>query len=89
MLNHDRLREGEERSLQVRKQRSGCGNVLDGAGETLVLLGVVVLEADLEVDGLHKLPLLGLLGVLQHLLHALVQGLLAHLTERKEKNVPV
>ena len=31
-------------------------NVLDGAGETLVLLGVVVLEADLHVHSLQELP---------------------------------
>ena len=54
-------------------------DLLDGAGEALVLLGVVVLEADLQVHGLHELALLGLLGVLEHLLHALVQGLLGHL----------
>ncbi len=52
-------------------------NVLDGAGETLVLLGIVVLEADLEFDSLQKLTLLaGLLGNLEDLLHALVQSLL-------------
>ena len=79
MLNHDRLREGGDRSLQVRKQRSGCRNVLDGAGETLVLLGIVVLEADLEVDGLLELALLGLLGVLEDLLDALEEGLLRDL----------
>ncbi len=64
---------------------STAQNSLDGAGETLVLLGVVVLEADLEVDGLHKLALLGLLGILEHLLHALVQGLLGNLTAKVQK----
>jgi len=57
----------------------GARNVteLDGAGETLVLLGIVVLEADLEFDSLQKLTLLaGLLGNLEDLLHALVQSLL-------------
>eukprot|EP00964_Phaeocystis_antarctica_P054143 scaffold31810_cov36-Phaeocystis_antarctica.AAC.1 len=35
----------------------GAGDVrqLDGAGETLVLLGIVVLEADLQLDRLHEL----------------------------------
>ena len=42
---------------------------LDGAGETLVTLGVVVLEADLELDGLEEVALLLLVGVLQELLH--------------------
>jgi len=55
--------------------------LLDGARETLVLLGIVVLEADLQVDGLHELALLGLLGVLQHLLNALEQGFFGHFTE--------
>lgn len=38
----------------------GSGNVgeSDGTSETLILLGVVVLEADLELDGLHELSLL-------------------------------
>jgi hypothetical protein len=40
-------------------QYQGWSNyILDGARETLVLLRVVVLEADLEVNGLQKLPLL-------------------------------
>ena len=37
------------------------GYALDGAGETLVTLGVVVLETNLELDGLDKVTLL-LLG---------------------------
>ena len=55
-------------------------DILDGAGETLVLLGVVVLEADLEVHRLHELPLL-LGAALEHILDALVElvtGNLAH-----------
>ena len=35
---------------------------LDGAGETLVTLGVIVLEADLELDGLEEVALLLLSG---------------------------
>lgn len=46
----------------------GDGRELDGSGETLVTLGVVVLEADLELDGLEEVPLLGLIGVLEELL---------------------
>ena len=51
---------------------SKVGDILDGAGETLVLLGVVVLEADLEVDTLKELPGL-LLGALLDGLHALAE----------------
>jgi hypothetical protein len=47
---------------------TGDGGELDGSGETLVTLGVVVLEADLELDGLEEVPLLGLVGVLKELL---------------------
>ena len=47
-------------------------DILDGAGETLVLLGVVVLEANLEVHRLHELPLL-LGAALKHVLDALVE----------------
>lgn len=42
---------------------TGTGDMgeLDGTGETLVTLGVVVLEADLELNGLGKIALLGTL----------------------------
>lgn len=40
---------------------------LDGAGETLVTLRIIVLESDLELDGLEKVTLLLLIGVLQEL----------------------
>lgn len=39
----------------------------DGARETLVTLGVIVLEADLELDGLEEVTLLGLVRVLEDL----------------------
>ena len=55
-------------------------DILDGAGETLVLLGVVVLEADLKVDALEELPGL-LLGALPDGLHALPEDLCWYLTE--------
>jgi len=32
----------------------------DGSGETLVTLRIIVLEADLELDGLEEVSLLGL-----------------------------
>lgn len=46
---------------------AGDGRQADGAGETLVTLGVIVLEADLELDGLEEVTLLGLVGVLKEL----------------------
>jgi len=55
--------------LWYRLTRTGKGRELDGSGETLVTLGVVVLEADLELDGLEEVPLLGLVGVLKELLN--------------------
>ena len=39
-------------------ETSGMVNALDGARETLVALGVVVLETDLELDGLDEVALL-------------------------------
>jgi hypothetical protein len=42
---------------------------LDGARETLVTLRVIVLQADLEFDGLEKVALLLLGGVFEKLLH--------------------
>ena len=44
---------------------------LDGARETLVTLGIVVLEADLKLDGLEEVALLGVGGVVEQLLHVL------------------
>ena len=46
---------------------AGHGRELDGAGETLVTLRVIVLQADLELDRLEEVALLGLIGVLQEL----------------------
>ena len=37
--------------------RAGNGGQLDGAGETLVTLGIIVLQADLELDGLEEISL--------------------------------
>jgi len=52
-----------------------AGNVghLDGTGETLVTLGVVILETDLEIDGLQEFALL-LLAPLQDLLKSNLEG---------------
>lgn len=46
---------------------AGDGRQLDSARETLVTLGIIVLQADLELDGLEEVALLGLVGVLQEL----------------------
>lgn len=51
-------------------------HVLNSARETLVLLGIVVLETDLQVNGLDELPLLGILGVGEDLTNALVESFL-------------
>lgn len=40
----------------------------DGSRETLVTLRIIVLETDLELDGLEEVALLGLEGVLKELL---------------------
>mmetsp|Transcript_5183 Transcript_5183/g.5938 ORF Transcript_5183/g.5938 Transcript_5183/m.5938 type:complete len:237 (+) Transcript_5183:173-883(+) len=47
----------------------------DGATETLVALGIVVLEADLKLDGLHEATLLGFHRVLQHSLNDIAEML--------------
>merc|ERR1740137_150231 len=52
---------------------------LDSSGETLVLLGVVVLKTDLEVHGLCELPFF-VLGMLQDIAYALVQSFLRNFT---------
>ncbi len=40
------------------RTKVGALHILDGAGETLVLLGIVVLQSDLEVNSLQELSLL-------------------------------
>jgi len=42
---------------------------LDGTRETLVTLRVIVLETDLQLDRLEEVPLLGVVGVVEQLLH--------------------
>jgi hypothetical protein len=51
---------------------------LDGAAETLVLLGIVVLESDLELDGLEEVALL-ILRLGQQLVDALVEDVFRYL----------
>jgi hypothetical protein len=48
----------------------GTGNdrQTDGSGETLVTLGIIVLETDLELDGFEEVTLLRLERVLEELL---------------------
>jgi hypothetical protein len=41
---------------------------LDGARETLITLGIIVLQANLQLDGLEEVALLGVLGVIEELL---------------------
>ena len=48
--------------------RAGNAGQLDGARETLVTLGIVVLQADLELDGLQEVTLLLIVGIIQELL---------------------
>merc|ERR1719449_158389 len=52
---------------------------LHSSGETLVLLGVVVLQTNLEVNSLEELPLL-LLGGREHGIDTLIECFLRHLT---------
>ena len=42
---------------------------LDSAGESLVTLGIIVLEANLELDGLEEVALLLVVGVVEEGLH--------------------
>lgn len=62
---------------------SGRKHILDRAGETLVLLGIVVLESDLEFHGLQEAALLRL-GALQDGIHRLVQSITGHLRPEEE-----
>lgn len=47
---------------------AGDDGELDGSRETLIAHGVVVLEADLELDGLEEVSLLLIEGVFKELL---------------------
>lgn len=53
---------------------AGDGGQLDSAGETLVTLGVIVLETDLELDGLEEVTLLLVQRVVEKLLDILAHA---------------
>lgn len=53
---------------------TGNGRQLDGTRETLVTLGVVVLQTDLKLDGLEEVPLLLILRVVEQLLDVLAHS---------------
>jgi hypothetical protein len=57
------------------------GGQLDGATEALVLVGVIVLQSNLELDGLGELALLGVRGLLD-LVDRLGDGLGGEFAER-------
>ena len=50
--------------------------ILDGAGETLVLLRIVVLETNLKVDGFREFSFLGLRRVLHYFPNTLEKSVL-------------
>jgi hypothetical protein len=54
--------------------RARHGRELDGTRETLVTLGVVVLQTDLELDGLEEVTLLLILRVVEQLLDILAHS---------------
>ena len=64
--------------------RAGDGGEGHGAVETLVLLGIVVLEADLELDGLGELTGLGL-GLLEDEVDAVADGVGGELAVESRK----
>lgn len=58
-------------------------NEPDGAGETLVLLGIVVLQTDLQVHGLHELAGF-VLGALEDMVDSLVESIPSNLRPEKK-----
>jgi len=50
------------------------GGELDGAGETLVTLGVIILQADLKLDRLEEVSLLLIQRIVEKLLHVLAHS---------------
>lgn len=54
------------------------GGQTDGTGETLVTLGVVVLQTDLKLDGLEEVSLLLILRVVEQLLDILAHSGCSH-----------
>lgn len=63
----------EEKSLNCLFQV----NILDGAAETLVLLGIIILQTDLNFHCFQEVSLL-FLGVIQHSINALVESVSGH-----------
>ena len=59
--------------------KRGCLVLLHSSGETLILLGIIVLEVDLKLHSLKELSLF-LLGALLDLLDGLVEQIPGHLT---------
>ncbi len=57
-----------------RHARAGYSRKFNSARETLVTLRVVVLQADLQLDGFEEVTLLGVLGVVEQLLHVLTNA---------------
>ena len=56
------------------QQKPRLKDALDGSRETLVSLGVVVLESDLQLDGLEELAGLLFLGELDNLADRVANG---------------
>ena len=56
-------------SRSVNKRKERLVDALDGSGETFVPLGIVVLETDLQFNGLYKVALLFAIGVGEQLLY--------------------
>lgn len=59
-------------------------SLLDGTTETLVLLGIIVLESNLEFNSLYKFPLL-VFSTLENISHAVVQSLFRYFTESRKQ----
>jgi hypothetical protein len=59
-------------------------HVPDSAAETLVLLGVIVLQSDLKFDRLEELPLLVRSGMLKDSIGALHKIFLRNLTTARD-----
>lgn len=53
---------------------AGDGGQLDGAGETLITLGIVVLQADLKLNGLVEVTLLLIERVVEKVLDILAHS---------------
>jgi hypothetical protein len=71
--------------------RAGNDWETNGSGETLVTLGIIVLEADLEFDGFEEVSLLGLERVLEERLdvgtHSGCGKLSAFIHRQKDRRV--